>query len=56
MERNERLFQERHVLVFDWTGKAVDDRAEDLEQLRDAVIVGRFVNVLSQDEILQLGV
>ena len=46
MERDERLDQERLVLLLQRQRKAVDDRAQDLEQLGDAGVVhgGRLVD------------
>ena len=44
VERDERLDQERLVLLLQRQRKAVDDRAQDLEQLRDAVVVVALVD------------
>lgn len=44
VQRQQYFQQELLVFVLQWQRKAIDDAAEDFEQLGNAVVVFRFVN------------
>lgn len=45
VEWDECSFQELEVLLLEWNGKPVDDRAEDLQELTDTVVPAGLVYV-----------
>lgn len=51
VQRDQAPCEERLVLVLERERKAVDDRAEDLEQLGDAVVPLRLVHELEEDVV-----
>ena len=51
VQRQQRLHQELFVLVLERQGEAVDDRAEDLEELGDAVVPLGLVDETVEDVV-----
>ena len=54
VEREERAEEELLVLLLEREREAVDDRAEDLEQLGDAVVPLRLVDETVEDVVDRL--
>ena len=51
MQRDEHPLQEELVLLFEGNGEAVDDAAQDLEQLGDAVELLELVDEAEEDVV-----
>ncbi len=51
MQRDEHPLQEEFVLLFEGNGEAVDDAAQDLEQLGDAVELLELVDEAEEDVV-----
>ena len=49
MQRNERACKESLVFLLEWKRESIDDRAENLEQLRNAVMSFGVVDELEED-------
>ena len=51
VQRQESALQENLMLLLQWQGETVDDAAEDLEKLRDAVVSLSLIDKSEKDVV-----